>query len=164
LWGTDNGRDWLGDDLPPEEVNVIREGEHYGWPYRYGQNRPDPKYGDRAPATLSFVPPAFELPAHWAPLGLGFYSGNQFPGDYRGDLFVACHGSWNSSVRVGYKVIRITMENGLPVRFHDFVTGFLGSGAKVLGRPVDVVAGPRGALFVSDDYRGVIYRIVYPGK
>ena len=161
LWGTDNGRDWLGDHLPLEEINIIQKGKHYGWPYVYGKNIPDPKYGHRAPNNSLFAPPVFELPAHWAPLGLSFYFGNQFPREYHGDLFVACRGSWNSSVKVGYKVIRIRIENGVPVGMDDFLTGFLTRGEKVLGRPVDIVVAPDGAVFVSDDYTGSIYRVVY---
>ncbi len=161
LWGTDNGRDWLGDHLPLEEINIIQKGKHYGWPYVYGKNEPDPKYGQLAPNNILLVPPVFELPAHLAPLGLSFYFGNQFPREYHGDLFVACHGSWNSSVKVGYKVIRIRIENGVPIGMDDFLTGFLTCKEKVLGRPVDIVVAPDGAMFVSDDYTGSIYRVVY---
>ncbi len=163
LWGTDNGRDWLGDELPLEEINIIREGNHYGWPYMFGGNIPDPKFGDLAPNDALFTPPAFELPAHWAPLGLRFCSGTKFPEEYQSNLFVANHGSWNSSVKVGYNVVRIKFINGKPVGMEDFLTGFLTKREKVLGRPVDIIFDSKGIMYVSDDYAGNVYRIEWLG-
>lgn len=157
LWVTDNGRDWLGDNLPPEEINTVKEGSHYGWPYCYGDRVPDPEY-DRDEFCKNTIPPVFKMQAHSAPLGLAFYTGELFPEEYRGDLFVAFHGSWNRSVPTGYKVVRIKIEDGKPAGIEDFATGWL-EGENVRGRPVDVQVGPDGGLFVSDDGGGIIYRI-----
>lgn len=171
LWGADNGRDWLGDDLPPEEINVIRRGRHYGWPYCWGDRVPDREaLRDRAPALpapdfcASTEPPAVTIQAHSAPLGLAFYTGSRFPAAYRGDLFVTLHGSWNRSVPTGYKVVRVRVgDDGRPegpTAVEDFATGWLADG-RVRGRPVGIAAGPDGALYVSDDQGGRIYRITY---
>ena len=162
MWASDNGRDWLGDDLPPDEINMVNKGKDYGWPYCYGDRIPDPKFNDRR-RCINTVAPAVELQAHSAPLGLTFYDGDQFPEDYKGDLFVAYHGSWNRSVRTGYKVVRIRFENGRPEGIEDFATGWL-QVTKVLGRPVDVLVGSDGALYVSDDRSGIIYRVTYRGS
>lgn len=159
MWATDNGRDWIGDNLPPEEINIVKEGKDYGWPYCYGNKIPDPKYKD-AEYCKTTAPPVFEMQAHSAPLGLAFYTGKYFPGEYRGDLFVAFHGSWNRSVPTGYKVVRIKMKDGKPEKIEDFATGWL-QGSKAWGRPVDVIVGPDGSLYVSDDRGGMIYRIAY---
>jgi len=162
LWATDNGRDNLGDDLPPDEINVIRDGVDYGWPYCYGNRVPDPELGS-ASRCASTQPPVVALQAHSAPLGLAFYSGTQFPAEYRGDLFVAFHGSWNRSVPTGYKLVRVRMANGKPTgEVQDFATGWL-EGSAAWGRPVDPVVGPDGSLYVSDDSAGAIYRISYRG-
>jgi len=164
LWATENGRDWLGDDLPPDEVNIVREGGHYGWPYCYGRQIPDPEWGrGREAFCRKTIPPAVELQAHSAPLGLTFYTGRQFPKEYWGDLFVAFHGSWNRSIPTGYKVVRIRMQGGKPRGVEDFITGWL-VGHKAWGRPVDLVVGPDGSLYLSDDDQGVIYRITYHPK
>lgn len=162
LWATDNGRDWLGDNLPPEEVNVIKKGENYGWPYCYGDKIPDPDFNEPEKC-VNTVSPAVEMQAHSAPLGLTFYDAEMFPDEYEGDLFVAFHGSWNRSKPTGYKVVRIKMKNGKPEGIEDFARGWL-KGEKRLGRPVDVLVGSNGELFVSDDMRGVIYRITYESK
>jgi glucose/arabinose dehydrogenase len=159
LWATDNGRDRLGDDLPPEEINIITEHGFYGWPYCYGNNLPNPEFPGSGKCRDA-IPPALGLRAHNAPLGLDFYRGGQFPAEYRGDLFVASHGSWNRSVPDGYKVVRVRVEQGKPVRWEDFVTGWL-QGGRAWGRPVDVLSGPDGALYVSDDEADCIYRITY---
>lgn len=159
LWATDNGRDWLGDDLPPEEVNVVKEGKDYGWPYCYGDNIPDPDFNEPAKCVNTVVP-VVKMQAHSAPLGLTFYNGNMFPPDYRSDLFVAFHGSWNRSEPTGYKVVRIKMNGGKPESVEDFASGWL-RGVNRYGRPVGVTVGPAGELFVSDDMRDVIYRITY---
>ena len=162
MWATENGRDWLGDDLPPEEINLIREGEDYGWPYCYGDRSPDPEFNDRERCRKT-VGPAVQFQAHSAPLGLTFYYGNSFPKEFKGDLFVAYHGSWNRSVRTGYKIVRIRMRNGKFSGIEDFATGWL-RGNRVFGRPVDVIVGPYGALYVSDDRSGKIYKITYRGE
>ncbi len=174
MWATDNGRDWLGDNLPPEEIDIVKEGNHrdwgsnqeggylgnnYGWPYCYGDRIPDPRYNN-ADFCKSTTPPAFQMQAHSAPLGLTFYTGKLFPPQYRGDLFVAFHGSWNRSVPTGYKVVRIKIKNGKPEGIEDFATGWL-KGSRAWGRPVDVVVGPNGGLYVSDDMGGVVYRITW---
>jgi glucose/arabinose dehydrogenase len=157
IWAADNGRDWLGDDLPPEEINIVKEGENYGWPYCNGNKIPDPEY-KREEYCETTTPPVFEMQAHSAPLGLTFYTGKMFPEEYWGDLFVAFHGSWNRSVPTGYKVVRIKMKNGKPTGIEDFATGWL-QGQKAWGRPVDVIIGSDGSLYLSDDRGGMVYRI-----
>ena len=159
LWATDNGRDWLGDDFPPDTILVVKEGAHYGWPYCNGRRVPDPDLG-RPDFCKTTALPAVEIQAHSAPLGLTFYTGGMFPAEYRGDLFVGLHGSWNRSVPTGYKVIRIPMRGGTPGVPEDFATGWL-QGSQAWGRPVDVITGKDGALYVSDDRAGTIYRISY---
>ncbi len=162
MWGSDNGRDLLGDNLPPDEINEIKDGRDYGWPYCYGDKIPDPEFNFR-PRCKDTVAPIVELQAHSAPLGLTFYGGDQFPEEYRGDLFVAYHGSWNRSVRTGYKLVRIRIKDGKPEGVEDFATGWL-QGTKILGRPVDVLVGPDGSLYVSDDRKGIVYKISYRGS
>lgn len=163
LWGVDNGTDRMGDDYPPEELNLIRDGGFYGWPYAHGDCRPDPRFGGRRPELVEqCIPPEFKMQAHTAPLGMAFYGAGQFPAEYRGDLFVALHGSWNRSTPVGYKVIRIHFEEGRPVRTTDFVTGF-GLGRSAWARPVGVLVGPEGSLFLTDDRAGHIWRVRYMG-
>ncbi|MDA2921266.1 sorbosone dehydrogenase family protein [Desulfobacterota bacterium AH_259_B03_O07] len=159
MWASDNGRDWLGDNLPPDEINIIKDGKNYGWPYCYGDRIPDPKY-DNSKLCENTTPPVSELQAHSSPLGLSFYTGELFPEEYRGDLLVAYHGSWNRSIPTGYKVVRIAMKGGEPQGIEDFATGWL-EGTRAWGRPVDVIVGTDGSLYVSDDKRGVIYRITY---
>ncbi len=166
LWGTDNGRDWLGDDNPPDEINIIRQGKNYGWPNCVANRVPDPDFGS-AGICQKTEPPVVALPAHSAPLGLAFYTGKQFPREYHGDIFVALHGSWNRSKRTGYKVVRVRLADGRPKQVEDFATGWLRdeNGKEVVwGRPVDLVVGPDGSLYLSDDYAGLIYRIGYKGK
>ena len=161
LWFTDNGRDWLGDDRPPDELNhAPRPGLHFGFPYCHGGDIPDPKFGKDVDCRR-FEPPAWRFPAHVAPLGIRFYTGTQFPPPYRGNLFVAQHGSWNRSRPIGYRVVRLVFENGRPVKEHVFAEGWLRPDGKVMGRPVDLLPLPDGSLLVSDDLRGVIYRIRY---
>jgi glucose/arabinose dehydrogenase len=162
LWATNNGRDWLGDDQPPETVHLVREGDDAGWPRCHAGRIVDPQFGGER-GCEGVAPPAVEMQAHSAPLGLTFYSGRQFPEPYRGDLYVAFHGSWNRSVPTGYKVVRIEMENGAPGEVYDFATGWLRSSGSRWGRPVDVLTGSDGSLFVSDDEGGTIYRIYYAG-
>jgi glucose/arabinose dehydrogenase len=163
LWATVNGRDWLGEDRPAEYVTRVEESGFYGWPYCHWTTAglvadPDLRAGDHCKAVRR---PSVLHQAHTAPLGFAFYTGSQFPPEYRGDLLVALHGSWNRSVPVGYKVIRIRLGGPTPVT-EDFATGWLG-GSRHWGRPVDLAVGPDGALFLSDDGLGAVYRITYRG-
>jgi glucose/arabinose dehydrogenase len=165
LWFTDNGRDMLGDDLPADELDhVTRANEHFGYPYCHQGDLPDPEFGAKRPCS-EFAPPAAKLGAHVAALGMRFYSGTQFPPAYRGNVFVAEHGSWNRSRKVGYQVVRVPIDAqgraGTPL---PFLQGFLqveGGRESVLGRPADVLPLPDGSLLVSDDHGGAIYRVRY---
>ncbi len=162
LWATNNGRDFLGDDLPPDAIYLIQESGDYGWPRCHVGRIIDPEFGSSG-ACENVIPPVVEIQAHSAPLGLEFYSGDQFPEEYRGDLFVALHGSWNRSVPVGYKVIRIPIDaDGIPQPAEDFAVGWLVRGS-AWGRPVDLVTGLDGSLYLSDDAGGKIYRIFFDG-
>lgn len=164
LWATNNGRDWLGDDLPPETIYLVREGDDAGWPRCHSGRIVDPEFGS-PDACAGVLAPAIETQAHSAPLGLTFYAGEQFPEAYRGDLFVAFHGSWNRSVPTGYKVVRIPIdEGGQPGAVQDFASGWLREDGSNWGRPVDVLTASDGSLFVSDDGAGNIYRIFYAGE
>lgn len=160
LWASNNGRDWLGNDLPPEELNrIVREGD-YGWPYCYGQKIPDPDYGSTERCRHT-IPPVVEMQAHSAPLGIAFGEGLAFPSEYRDMLFIAFHGSWNRSKKTGYKLVGIPFKEGKPVGPpQDIITGWLENG-KVWGRPVAPVAGADGALYLSDDRAGAVYRITF---
>ena len=160
LWFTDNGRDWLGDEVPPDELNrVTRVGEHFGFPYCHGGNLRDPEFGGERPCA-DFTPPAIALGPHVAALGMRFYTGTKFPAEYRGQVFLAEHGSWNRSHRIGYRVSLVKLEGGKAVSYQPFATGWL-KDEKVRGRPVDVLVMPDGALLVSDDDGGAVYRISY---
>ena len=166
LWATDNGRDLLGNEVPPEDINILKDGKNYGWPICYGNKIHDTDFDKnvyiRDPCADS-VAPAFEMPAHSAPLGLAFYTGDMFPEEYKGDLFVGFHGSWNRNPPTGYKVVRVKIKNNVPVSIEDFASGWLNSSI-VSGRPVDVIVAKDGALLVSDDSSGRIYRISYAEK
>lgn len=159
LWATNNDRDQLGDDIPPERINIVKDGKHYGWPQCYLPGQRNPEYATADCSTVE--PPAITFQAHSAPLGINFYTGTAFPADYRGDAFVAYHGSWNRSVPTGTKVVRVQVENGRPVGIDDFVTGWQRPDGSRWGRPVGVVATPDGALLVSDDMGGKIWRVTY---
>ncbi len=160
LWFTDNGRDWLGDDLPPDELNrAPRKGLHFGFPYVYGDNVPDPEFGGRAKGR-AFTPPALDLPAHVASLGMRFYTGSMFPARYRHGIFISEHGSWNRSTPTGYRVTFVPLAGDRPAGHEVFADGWL-KGGRAWGRPVDVQEMPDGALLVSDDKAGLIYRISY---
>jgi glucose/arabinose dehydrogenase len=163
LWATNNGRDWLGDDLPPETIYVIQGEDDAGWPTCHSGRIVDPDFGGPN-ACDGILAPVVEMQAHSAPLGLAFYEGQQFPDEYHGDLFVAFHGSWNRATPTGYKVVRIPVRNGAPGPVHDFATGWLREDGSNWGRPVDVITATDGSLFVSDDSTGVIYRIYYSGE
>jgi glucose/arabinose dehydrogenase len=158
LYATDNGRDFLGDDFPPCELNLVTEGGFYGWPYANGFGAPDPDLGaGHEEAIRRSLPPAHGFQAHTAPLGITFYRGSAFPEQYQGAAFVALHGSWNRTRKSGYKVVSLRLEDGGFVE-SDFLTGFEVD-EDVIGRPVDVAEGPDGALYVSDDYAGAVYRV-----
>ena len=163
LWLTDNGRDWLGDDRPPDELNhASRPGLHFGFPYCFGKDIPDPDFGSPT-ACATHQPPEWEFPAHVAALGMHFHTGTRFPAEYRNQLFVAQHGSWNRSTPQGYRLALIRFADGKPVSEQAFAEGWLRPDGTVTGRPVDVAELPDGALLVSDDLNGIIYRIT-PAK
>ncbi|PMD91424.1 oxidoreductase [Siphonobacter sp. BAB-5405] len=165
FWGMDHGIDWLGDEEQKEEVNLIKENGVYGWPYIYEDGKYNP--GTRPPGDTTYqqysqlsTKPSLTYQAHAAPMQMAFYTGSQFPSDYQGDAFVAMRGSWNRSKPSGYSVVRMHFENGKPVRFEDFLTGFLvDNNRSHIGRPVGVAVHADGSLLVSDDTNGVIYRI-----
>lgn len=159
LWLTDNGRDWLGENRPPDELNhAPGPGLHFGFPHCFGSDISDPEFGREAPCS-AFAAPAWNFPAHVAALGLRFYGGSQFPAEYRQQLFVAQHGSWNRREPQGFRVALVRFENGRPVREDAFAEGWLKPDGQVTGRPVDVLEMPDGALLVSDDKAGALYRI-----
>jgi glucose/arabinose dehydrogenase len=162
LWATNNGRDLMGDDLPPETVYIVDEGEHYGWPFCQNGHIVDPDEGFTG--ACEGVPlPLTEMQAHSAPLGLVFYTGQTFPQAYHYDLFIAFHGSWNRSTPTGYKVVRLPLEGSTPTSpVEDFATGWLDEETlAAAGRPVGLAVGADGALYISDDKGGFIYRISY---
>ncbi|HEX2120128.1 MAG TPA: PQQ-dependent sugar dehydrogenase, partial [Thermoanaerobaculia bacterium] len=165
LWATVNERDGLGDDLVPDFVTSIQENGFYGWPYAYIGPNPDPRNGAKRPDLVrASLTPDVLIQAHSASLGIAFYDGNLFPADYRGDAFVALHGSWNRARRTGYKVIRIRFRDGKPAGgYEDFLTGFmLGEDRpEVWGRPVGVLVLRDGSLLVGDDGGGKIWRVTY---
>ena len=162
LWFTDNGRDMLGDDVPPDEINhAPKAGMHFGYPYCHAGDIADPQFGARKPCK-DFAPPAQRLGAHVAALGMRFYTGAMFPAEYRNRIFVAEHGSWNRSKKSGYRVMMGRVEGGKVVDYSVFAEGFLDAAAdSAWGRPVDVLVMPDGALLVSDDQANAIYRISY---
>ena len=167
IWGTDMGRDHLGDDLPPDEINIIRQGGNYGWPICYGKNTHDTSYDKntyiRNPCMEPFETPShIDIPAHSAPLGLAFVPEEGWPEGMWYDALVAYHGSWNRSIPTGYKIVRFPLDaHGNPEGpAQDFLTGFMNGKASVIGRPVDILAEPGGSLYISDDRAGAIYRIV----
>jgi glucose/arabinose dehydrogenase len=161
LFFNDNGRDHLGDDSPADELNSwSHNGEDFGFPYCHAGTVADPQFGSEK-ACSQFKAPIWHYPAHVAPLGMLFYSGKQFPKHYEQQLLVAQHGSWNRSQPQGYQVALITMQNGLPVAEQPFISGWLQPDGQVLGRPVDVVQMPDGSILISDDKRGVIYKVSY---
>jgi glucose/arabinose dehydrogenase len=186
LWGWDMGSDWRGNTIPPEEINRIEAGAHYGWPFCFGNRHIDrwlnvaPPDRSRAAFCAATAPPAVTYTAHSSGIGFAFYTGTQFPADYQGDAFVALRGSWNRTPPSGYKVVRVRFEDGVPVRVEDFVTGFLVDpkrraklldGERAGGTPplpgqsyffarlAGLIVAPDGALLVADDTNGVIYRI-----
>lgn len=158
LYGVDNSRDWLGDDFPPDELNKIEKGGFYGWPYRNGDNVPDPDFGDKkTDKTLMPRPPAFAFPAHVAPLSIRFLRHAARPVFDKAAL-VAFHGSWNRSKKIGYEVVSLHWDDHGAVTSEKFLSGFEKNG-DVIGRPVDIVEAPDGTIYVTDDLAGAIYRI-----
>jgi len=159
LWFTDNGRDWLGDDQPPDELNRAPVmGLHFGFPYWHGTSIPDPKYG-KGHRKTEFTVPEQELGPHVASLGMRFYTGTMFPAEYRNQIFIAEHGSWNRSEPIGYRITRVQLKGNRAVSYQVFAEGWRGN--RVWGRPVDLQVMPDGSLLVSDDKGGAIYRISY---
>ena len=160
LWFTDNGRDMMGDDIPPDELNhAPKPGLHFGFPFVHGTGVRDPEFGAKT-KRKDFTAPARDLGPHVAALGMRFYTGTMFPEDYRGRIFIAEHGSWNRSTPIGYRVMTVKLEDGKAVSYEVFAEGWLGR-RKAWGRPVDVQVMPDGSLLLSDDRAGVIYRITY---
>jgi glucose/arabinose dehydrogenase len=158
LWATNNDRDNLGDDLPPEHLNILKDGKYYGWPKCYLPGKPNPEYASADCSTVE--PPAITFQAHSAPLGITFYTGTAFP-DYKGDAFLTYHGSWNRSIPTGAKVVHVKVQNGRPVSIEDFVTGWQFPDGSRWGRPVAVLSLPDGSLLISDDQGGRIWRVTY---
>ncbi len=169
IWVTVNGRDLLGDDLPPEVIfDLGKNGGDFGWPYCYGDHIPDSNFtkpGDNR--CQSVTGPKVQMQAHSAPLGLAFYEGSQFPAEYQNNIFVAFHGSWNRSVPTGYKIVRVKLDGqGQPQNgAEDFITGWLAPGEtkkqRWMGRPVGIAVATDGSMYISDDSAGVIYRVTY---
>ncbi len=158
LWFTENGRDEMGDDIPPDELNkVVQVGAHYGFPFMHGKIF-DPEFWPKRPKNKSFTTPMYELPAHVAPLGMRFYTGKMFDQKYHNGIFIAEHGSWNRSSKVGYRITFLQVYEGRPLNYEVFASGWL-QDETPWGRPADVQVGPDGSLFVSDDHAGCIYRI-----
>lgn len=160
LWFTEHGRDYLGDNQPPDELNhAAKPGLHFGYPYCHGTTISDPEYGHKH-ACQEFTAPAAELGPHVASLGMRFYTGTMFPTEYRNQIFIAEHGSWNRSEKIGYRITLVSQDQQGQTRYSVFAEGWL-QGQKAWGRPVDILVMPDGALLVSDDSAGVIYRIAY---
>ncbi len=163
LYFSDNGRDMMGDDIPDCELNrATQPGQHFGYPYFHAGDIPDPTHG-AGKNPDDYVKPVQKVGPHVAPLGLTFYTGAQFPAEYKNRVFIAQHGSWNRSVKIGYRVMQVTLDDaGNAEKYEEFATGWLYR-QEAWGRPVDVCVAPDGALLVSDDHAGVIYRISYTG-
>jgi glucose/arabinose dehydrogenase len=163
LWFTDNGRDMMGDDMPFCELNLApQKGMHFGFPFIHQGDTPDPEFG-KGKNAADYTAPALKVGPHVAPLGVKFYTGNMFPETYKNMVFIAEHGSWNRTKKAGYKIGMATIVNNTVKDYKPFMDGFLQPKDQVIGRPVDCIVAPDGALLVSDDYAGVIYRVVYKG-
>ncbi|MDP4173977.1 MAG: PQQ-dependent sugar dehydrogenase [Bacteroidota bacterium] len=168
MWGMDQGSDWRGNDTPPEELNKLEEGQNYGWPYCYSKSLPDkemeqPRNSSKEDYCKKTVPSVLDYQAHSSPIAMVFYNSNMFSEEYKGDAFIAFHGSWNRSSPVGYKVVRVRFnKSGTPEKFEDFMSGFLiENGKKQFGRPAGLCVLNDGSLLVSDDNNDMIYRITY---
>lgn len=167
IWGTEMGRDLLGDNLPPDEINILEEDKNFGWPICYGKNIHDANFDKntyiRNPCMEPFETPSYiDVPAHSAPLGLAFIPEEGWPQEYWYNLLVAYHGSWNRSVPTGYKIVRYKLDaQGNYLGEEDFISGWLTDNGEVLGRPVDILIQPGGIIYISDDKAGVIYKAVY---
>jgi glucose/arabinose dehydrogenase len=160
LWFNEHGRDMMGDDMPSCELNrAPKAGLHFGFPYCHQGDTPDPEFGSKRSCS-EFAPPALKQGGHVAPDGLKFYTGDQFPPEYRNRIFIAQHGSWNRSKKSGYRVMMATVKDNEVTKFEPFIEGWL-EDEKVWGRPVDLLVMPDGSLLVSDDYAGVVYRVSY---
>jgi glucose/arabinose dehydrogenase len=166
IYATDNGRDMLGDDFPPCELNRIQKGGFYGWPIANGDRVPDPDFGaGQEKRIAASIPPVHGFRAHNAPLGIVFLRGESIPAEYRGAAIVALHGSWNRTRKDGYKVVSLHWKEDGTIEERDFLTGFLGAtDDEVVGRPVDAAEGPDGAVYVSDDDAGAVYRVAWGAK
>ena len=164
LWFTDNGRDMMGDDVPPCELNRVAEaGQHFGYPFCHGGTIADPEFGDQRPCS-DFVPPVQALGAHVAPLGVTFYRGSNFPEAYKQYAFIAEHGSWNRSSKVGYRISLVKLEGNKAVSYETFIDGWLNDATQeAFGRPVDMLVLKDGSMLISDDYGDAIYRVWYEG-
>jgi len=162
LWFTDNGRDWMGDESPSCELNYApNDGMHFGYPYCHQGDLPDPKFGKKHRCD-EFTPPAKKLGPHVAPLGLEFYTGDQFPAQYKKQIFIAEHGSWNRSKKIGYRIMLVNLEGNKAVSYKPFASGWLNDkNDSIWGRPVDIELLPDGSMLVSDDHDDAIYRISY---
>ena len=163
FWFTDNGRDGLGDNLPPDELNRLDQpGQHFGYPYCHGGSELDPEFG-AGHACAEFTPPALKLEAHVAALGMRFYTGKQFPARYHHAIFIAEHGSWNRTRKIGYRISVVHLKDQRVASHEAFASGWL-QGESAWGRPADVQVMPDGSLLVADDLAGAIYRIAYRGR
>ncbi|MER9584149.1 sorbosone dehydrogenase family protein [Mesorhizobium sp. M0276] len=165
LWCVVNESDGLGDNVPPEYATAVKDGAFYGWPWYYIGNNEDPRHnGERPDLAGKATIPDVLMQAHSAPLNIAFYEGKAFPAEYRGDAFVALHGSWNRGNRTGYKVVRLLFRDGKPTgEYEDFITGFVVSNGEVWGRPVGVAVANDGALIVTEDGNGTIWRVTHDG-
>ncbi|WNY64601.1 sorbosone dehydrogenase family protein [Borreliella carolinensis] len=164
IYFSDNGQDGLGDDIPPDEINVVVEyKEHFGFPYLFGKNQKNYSFYNKAPKNTKFSPSIYELPAHVAPLGIHFYQGSNFPKEYINKLFIAEHGSWNRSSPVGYKIttLDIDFKNRTAKNYKTFLYGFLKPDNSKFGRPVDIITYYDGSILFTDDFRNKVYRVYY---
>ena len=166
LWCVVNERDALGDNVPFEYATTVKDGAFYGWPWYYIGNNEDPRHkGERPDLAGKVTIPDVLIQAHSAPLNIAFYAGKNFPAEYQGDAFVALHGSWNRGIRTGYKVVRLRFKDGKPTgEYEDFITGFVISDDEVWGRPVGVAVAKDGALIVTEDGSGTIWRVTHGGS
>ena len=164
MWFTDNGRDMLGDNYPPCELNKVQKPkQHFGYPYCHGNDISDPEFGSKY-SCEDFVKPVQNLGPHVAPLGLKFYDGDMFPNEFKGDVFIAEHGSWNRSKKIGYRITRVKIENIKSVGYEPFIYGWLNEEEQeAWGRPVDIIILKDGSMLISDDYANAIYRVYYDG-